>query len=77
MGVLRQLLDVRQQVAQSATDAAEMHRASRSSADQRRADYFAGKVSAFRTILDILDIQVEQTDERPSRSRGRADRGAS
>ncbi len=75
MNALSVLLNVRKQVEQARVDAATELLQSQSRRDRRAMDHFGGKVLAFRAILDILDIDIEEADVAGRRSREREQRG--
>jgi hypothetical protein len=52
------LLNLRRQVAQAMSDAQETLDRARATGRQRAVDHFTGRVVAFQTILDIIDIEV-------------------
>lgn len=56
---VRPLHAVRRQVAQAKVDASQMLHIARLDNDQRRIDHFGGKVLAYQSILDMLDIELQ------------------
>lgn len=62
----RQLLNVRQQVAQAKADAASVLELARRTRHQRQMDHFAGRVAAFLAIIEIIDIEVDAAGQQDS-----------